>query len=90
MVGELTGLDQLIGGAINNSFGTIGVAILVILFFLMIGVATRAGWEVTIIFVFAAVMLLSIYGVISGLWFVAILLIGSILIYLVVIRLFLR
>jgi hypothetical protein len=60
MAGDLSGLESLIGGGLSNTFGIMGIPIFALLFLLMVSVALRAGWEVTMTFVIAAIVILAI------------------------------
>jgi hypothetical protein len=89
MAADLTSVIDLVGIGLNNAFGQVGLVILAVLFFLMIGAALRAG-EVTLIFLFGLVILLTLYMGLSTVWFIGLLVVGSILIWLMFQRLILK
>lgn len=86
-VTDLSALDYIVGTGFSNAFGNFFVPIIAVLIFLAFGVALHAGFEVMAVFIFTLVILLSIYTQIPSIIFLGFVMLGVIIIYLAMKRL---
>jgi hypothetical protein len=77
---DLTNLETLIGGSLSQTFGDIGVAIIALLFFISVGIAMRAGFEVMVVVLVGVVVLLAMLGIIPQIIVMLILILASLII----------